>query len=463
MSLSRKSLLRKFCCESQSLGFVSYFDGAVLQREKINLIYGTCAKKPVFRFEGMEYQCVSNGKYWHTFLPPMPAGGPYTMEIVYGSQRSSVQVFFGDVFLLAGQSNMEWTMAQCISSDKVAQELAAANDNLLRLFNIHCDFCEDVRDQLNENVPWVSATMSTVEKFSCLGYLFGKYYRAGTDVPVGLVATAVGGTSLTFWQESQTQKKLVQEGVQIFVDKTQPIFTPSIGYNALINPLTANSYKAVLWYQGESNTENELHFSCYHSQLAAMINSWRKQFDDSTLHFLMFQLARFENNQKGFCEVNFQINKVAESVSHCNVVVTHDLGEFHNIHPADKAISAKRAVDCFIAATQNVDCAAKPMKLKSTQRTEKGVLLVFDNVYDGIFVKNRLNGLSVSADGKNYRLTDRYLIDKDSILLLDENIRYVRYGFDCKVDAEAESDVSLLASVYNSRLMPLDIFALKVD
>lgn len=463
MSLSRKILSRKFFKKQQSFGFDSYFDGAVLQREKVNLIYGPCSGQPVFFFEGTEYQCVSNGKYWHTFLPPMPAGGPYTMDIVCENQRSSVQVFFGDVFLLAGQSNMEWTMAQCIASNKVAQELASANDNLLRLFNIHCDFCENARDQLKEDVAWVSATTSTVEKFSCLGYLFGKYYRARTNVPVGLVATAVGGTSLTFWQESQTQQKLVQEGVQIFVDKTQPIFTPSIGYNALINPLTANSYKAVLWYQGESNTENEMHFSCYQAQLVAMINSWRKQFDDSTLHFLLFQLARFENNQKGFCEVNFQINKVAELVSHCNVVVTHDLGEFHNIHPADKAIFAKRAVDSFLAATQNVDCAAKPMKLKSAQRTEKGVLLVFDNVYDGIVLKNKLNGLSVSADGKTYRLAEKYLIEKDSILLLDENVRYVRYGFDCKVDAAAEADVSLLASVYNSRLMPLDIFFVKPD
>ena len=462
MSLSRKILSRKFCDQPQPLGFDSYFDGAVLQREKVNLIYGTCSDQPIFRFEGTEYKCVSNGKYWHTFLPPIPAGGPYTMEIVCLNQRSSVQVFFGDVFLLAGQSNMEWTMAQCASSDKVSQELTSASDNLLRLFNIHCDFCENEREQLKENVAWVSATGATVENFSSLGYLFGKYYRARTNVPVGLVATAVGGTSLTFWQESQTQKKLVQDGVQIFVDKTQPIFTPSIGYNALINPLTANSYKAVLWYQGESNTENELHFSGYHAQLVALINSWRKQFGDSTLHFSLFQLARFENNQKGFCEVNFQINKVAENLSHCNVVVTHDLGEFHNIHPADKSIPAKRAVDSFLATTGKAYCTAKPMKLKSVQRTEKGVLLVFDNVYDGIVVKNRLNGLSVSSDGKTYRLAEKYSIEKDSILLLDENIRYVRYGFDCKTYAEAEADVSLLVSLYNSRSMPLDLFSIQV-
>lgn len=350
MPLSRKIIFsNNDCINSQSVKFDSYFDGAVLQRGKTNLIYGEGFGNLKFYCNGKEYAVTSNGKYWRVELPPMPAGGPYSLQIVGNGARDSVQAYFGDVFLLSGQSNMEWTMKQCSACEQVADETLQANDSLIRLFNIHCDFCNEQRDELKEKVKWTSAAVETVTDFSCLGYLFGKYYKRRVNVPVGLVATAVGGTSITFWQKREAQARLTERGVEIFTDVTQPIYTPTIGYNALINPLTAHSYKAVLWYQGESNTANEFHYGSYRQQLVALIKSWRDEFDDSSLQFVLFQLARFRDNRQGFCEVNRQIDEVAASTEGCCVVPNSDLGEWDNIHPNDKVTPAKRAVESILS------------------------------------------------------------------------------------------------------------------
>lgn len=456
MSLSRKILFEQnFDCKSVTPQFDGYFYGAVLQRDKPNVIYGTGSGDLKFLFDGKEYGVHCNGKYFNVVLPPVRSGGPHLLEISGGGFHDEAEVYFGDVFLLAGQSNMEWTSRQCSSCRQVSEEITKANDGLIRLFNAHCDYCAEEREELYESVKWVSATPETVTDFSCLGYLFGKYYRQSANVPVGLVATAVGGTALTFWQKRDIQSALEQNGTEIFTDSSQPIFTPSIGYNALINPLTANSYKAVLWYQGESNTENALHYGSYCEQLTALISSWRREFGDSSLEFALFQLARFEHNQRGFCSVNYQINKAAAKAGNCCVVPTHDLGEFRNIHPNDKLTPAKRAADVLLSKMQ-------PMRLKNVTKANGGVLLTFENAGGGIVVKGRLNGLSVSSDGVNFRLAEHYEVGHDSILLLDENVYYVRYGFDYDLYEAAVNDVSLIASVYNSFGLPLDIFSVKV-
>lgn len=349
MPVSRKKICSGDCVQTGDLRFDGYFYGAVLQRDKPNLIYGVGSGNLRFFCNGKEYPVARGNGRWRAELPPMPSVRDCLLKIANDESSDTAEVSFGDVFLLAGQSNMEWTVKQCRASRRVCDESPNGTDGELRLYNAPCDYCFDTRDELAGNVRWTSATAETAENFSCLGYLFGKFYKARVNVPVGLVATAIGGTSLVFWQKREVQTHLEEQGVTVFTDSSQPIFTPSLGYNALINPLTANSYKAVLWYQGESNSENELHYVSYGVQLEALIKSWRTEFDDSSLDFVLFQLARFKDNQKGFREVNRQLGEVALSVEGCYLVLNDDLGEWDNIHPNDKVTPALRAVDAYLS------------------------------------------------------------------------------------------------------------------
>jgi len=60
-------------------------------------------------------------------------------------------------------------------------------------------------------------------------------------------------------------------------------------YNAMIAPLVPYAMQGVLWYQGETNTNEDLD---YQPQLAAMMADWRNQFG-AELPFLIVQLAGY--------------------------------------------------------------------------------------------------------------------------------------------------------------------------
>jgi sialate O-acetylesterase len=47
---------------------------------------------------------------WSVFLPPSAAGGPFTLIVSASNTIRLDDVWVGDVWLAAGQSNMEWTL-----------------------------------------------------------------------------------------------------------------------------------------------------------------------------------------------------------------------------------------------------------------------------------------------------------------------------------------------------------------
>src|SRR5574339_663608 len=85
-------------------------DSMVLQRDtKIN-IWGWASKgeKVNIKFNNKNYRTTTgpDGK-WLLQLPPIKAGGPYTMEIAGKNNKIFIKdILIGDVWICSGQSNM---------------------------------------------------------------------------------------------------------------------------------------------------------------------------------------------------------------------------------------------------------------------------------------------------------------------------------------------------------------------
>ncbi len=61
-------------------------------------------------------------------------------------------------------------------------------------------------------------------------------------------------------------------------------------YNAMIAPLEPYTLRGVVWYQGESNTEDA---GSYGKLMTAWMKDWRKRFESPDLPFLIVQLANY--------------------------------------------------------------------------------------------------------------------------------------------------------------------------
>ena len=129
----------------------------------------------------------------------MPAGGPHTLAVTSGGERLTAHdLLVGDVWVLSGQSNMEWTVRDARDAEA---ETAAATDGRIRHFKVPRSFAETPQDELAGGA-WAAASPETVGDFSTVGYYFARDLRRHVDVPIGLVNTTWGGSRIEPWMSA---------------------------------------------------------------------------------------------------------------------------------------------------------------------------------------------------------------------------------------------------------------------
>lgn len=112
---------------------------------------------------------------------------------------------------------------------------------------------------------------------------------------------------------------------------------PTALYNAMIAPIVPYDIKGVIWYQGEANTTEA---AAYKPLFQTMISDWRKKWGEGDFPFLFVQLANLgspprEPGQSNWAELRESQSK-ALKLHNTGMAVTHDLGEWNDIHPLNK-------------------------------------------------------------------------------------------------------------------------------
>ncbi|PAP76030.1 sialate O-acetylesterase [Rubrivirga marina] len=175
-------------------------DGAVLQRDRAIPVWGWASPNADVSVRlgdaGETAEADADGR-WRVDLPAMPAGGPHALVVTSGGETAEADdLYVGDVWVLSGQSNMEWTVQD---ANDAAAEIAAATDPSIRHFKVPQSFAETPQDELVGG-SWAVGSPETVGDFSAVGYFFARDLReAGVDVPIGLLHTSWGGSRIEPW------------------------------------------------------------------------------------------------------------------------------------------------------------------------------------------------------------------------------------------------------------------------
>ena len=179
-----------------------FSDGAVLQRDRALPVWGQAAPgaKVQVEFDGALAQAVAGADgRWSLQLPPHAAGGPYTLVVRAGGEERRVgDVLVGEVWLASGQSNMEWPVEQTLHAQ---EDISAAGDSSLRHFKVPRSWAATPQAQL-EGGQWQSASPATVGQFSAVAYAFARELRAVLGVPVGVIDSTWGGSSIEAWMDA---------------------------------------------------------------------------------------------------------------------------------------------------------------------------------------------------------------------------------------------------------------------
>ncbi len=430
----------------------------VLQRDMPVPIWGWADKgeKVTVSFGGETKSVVADGKgKWMVKLSPLKAKeAPSKMTIEGNNKITLDNILVGEVWICSGQSNMEWSIR---ASMNAKEEIAASNHPVIRLFNVPGHKVHPKpQERLAIPTDWKVCSPETSSNFSAVGYYFGRRLLKELDVPIGLIGSNWGGTRIEPWTtldgfESVPELSKEAEKVKSYkVDTKVGGGSPSAIYNQMVHPLAPFAMRGGIWYQGESNGGE--HMSYYHKK-HALVNGWRKVFQNDELGFYWVQLANFRKpNTKpeggdGWAKIR-EAQTRALDIRHTGMAVAIDLADAHNpndIHPRNKQDVGGRLAQWALHQTYGKkDLVPTGPLYKAHKIKGSEVHLSFDHVGKGLMVGKKtkleptaevkggkLEHFSIAGEDKKWVWADA-TIKGDTVIVSSKEIKKpvaVRYGF----------------------------------
>ena len=272
-----------------------------------------------------------NGK-WSVTLPPLKAGGPYTLKISTDETGFQYQnVLAGEVWLCSGQSNMEYCFKWRV--DDITDRSTLFDNKKIRFFKVAKSSSAYPVERIQGK--WEIFSPETAEDFSVVAFCFGKRLNEELgNLPIGLIGSYWGGTAIEPWMDEFTLRhEKLEEKTKALTAGWAPTANSSL-YNAMIHPIINYTIAGVVWYQGEAN--NERHQD-YGVMFDAMIRGWRNAFH----HYLPFYFVQI-TPWSGYADKNAaylreQQADVAATLRNTGMVVAGDLvHDLTDIHPSLK-------------------------------------------------------------------------------------------------------------------------------
>lgn len=189
-----------FCAQVQALTVHRLFsDGAVLQRHQPIVLTGQSDAQSLSLWlnETMIEQVKVSDNRWEVTLPPQDAGGPYAIKIEAEDTLTIKDIYFGDVYLASGQSNMELTMVRV--KEAYPHDVAKADFPLIREFTVPDEYRFDGENDDYHGGQWKKATPENIEQLSAVAHYFARELFLSEGVPVGIINASLGGSPIEAW------------------------------------------------------------------------------------------------------------------------------------------------------------------------------------------------------------------------------------------------------------------------
>ena len=344
----------------------------VLQRGKPVSIWGWAdpGKEISVTFAGQTKKTKADkDRKWKVTLDAMEAsseGQDLTIHSPLASHHVTLRnILVGDVWILGGQSNMEEPI-QHVEFGRL--EMATANFPEIRILTVPAQNGPKPKTRfprLHEWSSWSSrhfrkgdwdvCTPETVKELSAIGYVFARRLHMGAGVPIGVIDTSRGGTTVETWTPMDVLKKIdapeVKEkldewetkvaewdakkdlekriknfnnwvkdmkkrGEKIPADRKVPADLspgpamdqnrPGNCYSSMINPIAGLSVKGAIFHQGFNNANGGTAGSTMYDQIFGnMITAWRRAFNDPKMPFCIISLctAGPQQNRENYLEM----------------------------------------------------------------------------------------------------------------------------------------------------------------
>ncbi len=436
-------------------------EAMVLQREHAVPIWGKADPGEVVtvRFAGQSKKAMADkdGK-WRIDLDPMRANAaPAAMTISGKNSIELKNILVGEVWLVAGQSNMQRLLSETANGDAAT---AAANHPLIRLFNVSRQVA--FKHQPGPLATWQACSPLTVKEFSAAGYYFGVALQKELNVPIGLLNSSFGGSQAEAW--TPVEYLLASDDLRPCVERTKiwdaerpkvkadydekikewrnnaekaratgarPQPSPAVPdalreyrvaasiYDGMIAPLMPFAIRGALWYQGESN---EARAQQYGILLPTMIKAWRERWGQGNFPFGIIQLPNYravkpEPADEAWSHIREAQRRTSLATPHTGLIVTIDIGEANDIHPKNKLDVGKRMCRWALADVYGRKLTKSGPMFRKAEIAGSKIILTFDEVGQGLKLRDgdKLDEFAIAGADHKWHWAEAKIVGKNRV------------------------------------------------
>ena len=294
--------------------------------------------------ETAETQTGKNGEFLLTVRTPKASYSPLTITFDDGEKITLSNVLSGEVWVCAGQSNMEMPVkgfGNCPVEGYNDEVVGARKYGGIRYVKIPAVMS---MKKLNDaSCHWDAISPSTIGDCSATGWFFAKTVNEALDIPVGLILANKGGTRVESWLDADNLKKYTQESLDSMTCVKKFVYDylrPLVWGNGTFSPILNYTVKGILFYQGCSNVGDLA--GQYAQRLKILVEQWRRDFKLGEIPFYFVQIAPYYydniNGDQG-ARLREQQLQAAKMIPNSDIVCTADLvypWESQQIHPSQK-------------------------------------------------------------------------------------------------------------------------------
>ena len=368
------------------------------------------------------------------------AGGPYDITFAIAPSNSSSRhsaglgraftlhnILIGEVWICAGQSNMEMQMKGFKQQpvEGTTEELLRCKDTNLRLFTVkrHVSLTPtyDVTGQ------WKEANSASVRDFSATAYYFGKALRSTLDVPIGLIVTAWGGSACEAW--------MAPEWLKAFPKVNQHVTEEDM----------KKTMKGAIWYQGEDNVPR---YDYYAPLLKTMVEGWRSDWKQGDFPFYYCQIAPYDYSLIDWKDSQYlreQQAKAETMISNARMAVLMDAGLEYGIHPRKKRQAGERLAILALANTYDVKGLPDFATYKEVTFQNDTAVVAFDRSKEWVYFEHGTtsNNFEIAGSDKVFHPATKVWVSRNRVYVTCDAVKQpvaIRYAFKDWADGDLMHD-----------------------
>ena len=394
-------------------------DHMVLQQQATVRLWGTGDPGKTVRVtaswtqDAFRTQVGRDGR-WEVMVPtPAATFEPQTLTFDDGEKVTVGDILIGEVWVAAGQSNMEMpvrgfdtcpvegyleTLADAVDPPAVRYAKIPSVMSMTPLEDADCHW--SVIDR--QTVSWASAT----------GYFFARMLSRQLGVPVGMIEANKGGTRVESWLSwenlaAHTDEPLEEKAI---VEKYSQwdYHRPLVWGNGTFHSIQKYTVKGIIFYQGCSNVGNPQ--GQYTERLALLVRQWRDAFGLGEIPFHFVQICPWGGEMgetpDGDWVARFREEQqhAAEAIPNSAVICTDDCvypHEVNQIHPSQKRKVGERLAMLTLNRTYGQDWfpAVSPT-FKSMRIEGDKVFMTFDHMDGGTNRMWDIRGFEVAGEDR---------------------------------------------------------------